>query len=122
VNVVGVAKGADRRVGQERIFFPGREVPLILPADSPALRLIQRIRDEAHRFAITGHRQSRDRARRESVLEEIPGLGPKRRRELLKAFGGLQGVRQASIEDLAKVHGVSRQLAEQIFERVNAGT
>ncbi len=122
VNVVGVAKGADRRVGQERIFFPGREVPLILPADSPALRVIQRIRDEAHRFAITGHRQSRDRARRESVLEEIPGLGPKRRRELLKAFGGLQGVRQASVEDLAKVHGVSRQLAEQIFERVNAGT
>jgi len=122
VNVVGVAKGADRRVGQERIFFPGREVPLILPADSPALRLIQRIRDEAHRFAITGHRQSRDRARRESLLEEIPGLGPKRRRELLKAFGGLQGVRQASIEDLAKVHGVSRQLAEQIFERVNSGT
>ena len=122
VNVIGVAKGADRRVGQEHIFFPGREVPLILPADSPALRVIQRIRDEAHRFAITGHRQSRDRARRESVLEEIPGLGPKRRRELLKAFGGLQGVRQASVEDLAKVHGVSRQLAEQIFERVNAGT
>ena len=122
VAVVGVAKGADRRVGQERIFFPGREVPLILPADSPALRVIQRIRDEAHRFAITGHRRSRDRARRESVLEEIPGLGPKRRRELLKAFGGLQGVRQASVEDLAKVHGVSRQLAEQIFERVNSGT
>jgi excinuclease ABC subunit C len=122
VNVVGVAKGADRRVGQERIFFPGQEAPLILPADSPALRLIQRIRDEAHRFAITGHRQSRDRARRESLLEEIPGLGPKRRRELLKAFGGLQGVRQASVEDLAKVHGISRQLAEQIFERVNPGT
>jgi excinuclease ABC subunit C len=122
VKVVGVAKGADRRVGQERIFFPGQEAPLILPADSPALRLIQRIRDEAHRFAITGHRQSRDRARRESLLEEVPGLGPKRRRELLKAFGGLQGVRQASVEDLAKVHGISRQLAEQIFERVNPGT
>lgn len=121
VQVAAVAKGADRRVGQERVFFPGREVPLILPADSPALRLIQRIRDEAHRFAITGHRQSRDRARRESLLEEIPGLGPKRRRELLKAFGGLQGVRQASVEDLAKVHGISRQLAEQIFERMNPG-
>jgi excinuclease ABC subunit C len=103
------------------VFFPGREAPLILAADSPALRLIQRIRDEAHRFAITGHRQSRDRARRESLLEEIPGLGPKRRRELLKAFGGLQGVRQASVEDLAKVHGISRQLAEQIFERMNPG-
>jgi excinuclease ABC subunit C len=122
VNVIAVAKGADRRVGQERLFFPGRDAPHILAADSPALRLIQRIRDEAHRFAITGHRQSRDRARRESLLEEIPGLGPKRRRELLKAFGGLQGVRQASVEDLAKVHGISRQLAEQIFERVNPGT
>ena len=77
--VVGVAKGADRRAGQERLFFPGQEAPLILAPDSPALRLIQRIRDEAHRFAITGHRQSRDRTRRESSLEEIPGLGPKRR-------------------------------------------
>jgi excinuclease ABC subunit C len=120
--VVGVAKGADRRVGQERIFFPGQEVPLILAADSPALRVIQRIRDEAHRFAITGHRQSRDKTRRESWLEEIPGLGPKRRRELLKAFGGLQGVRQASVEDLAKVHGISRQLAAEIYERMNPGS
>ena len=120
--VVGVAKGADRRVGQERIFFPGQELPLILPADSPALRVIQRIRDEAHRFAITGHRQSRDKTRRESWLEEIPGLGPKRRRELLKAFGGLQGVRQASVEDLAKVHGISRQLAAEIYERMNPGS
>lgn len=122
VRVIGVAKGADRKAGQERLFFPGQEVPLILTSDSPALRLIQRIRDEAHRFAITGHRQSRDRARRESLLEEIPGLGPKRRRELLKAFGGLQGVRQASVEDLSKVHGISRQLAEQIFERVNVAS
>jgi excinuclease ABC subunit C len=119
--VAAVAKGADRKAGQERLFFPGQEVPLILPADSPALRLIQRVRDEAHRFAITGHRQSRDRSRRESWLEEIPGLGPKRRRELLRAFGGLQGVRQASAEDLAKVHGISRQLAEEIFERMNPG-
>jgi len=119
--VVSVAKGADRRVGQERLFFPGQDVPLILPEDSPALRLIQRVRDEAHRFAITGHRQSRDRSRRESWLEEIPGLGPKRRRELLTAFGGLQGVRQASVEDLAKVHGISRQLAEEIYERMNPG-
>jgi excinuclease ABC subunit C len=119
--VIGVAKGADRRVGQERLFFPGQDAPLILPDDSPALRLIQRVRDEAHRFAITGHRQSRDRSRRESWLEEIPGLGPKKRRELLKAFGGLQGVRRASIEDLSKVHGISRQLAEEIYERMNPG-
>jgi excinuclease ABC subunit C len=120
--VVGVAKGADRKAGQERLFFPAQEAPLILADDSPALRLIQRVRDEAHRFAITGHRQSRDRSRRESWLEEIPGLGPKRRRELLKAFGGLQGIRQASIEDLAKVHGISRQLAQDIYERMNPGS
>jgi excinuclease ABC subunit C len=122
LTVVGVAKGSDRRVGQERIFFPGQDAPLILAADSPALRVIQRIRDEAHRFAITGHRQSRDKTRRESWLEEIPGLGPKRRRDLLKAFGGLQGVRQASVEDLAKVHGISRQLAAEIYERMNPGS
>ncbi len=102
--------------------FPGRRPPLILPDESPALRLIQRVRDEAHRFAITGHRQSRDRSRRESWLEEIPGLGPKRRRELLKAFGGLQGIRQASVEDLAKVHGISRHLAGEIYERMNPGS
>jgi excinuclease ABC subunit C len=118
---VGVAKGVDRRAGQERLFFPGQETALILADDSPALRLIQRVRDEAHRFAITGHRQSRDRSRRESWLEEIPGLGPKRRRELLTAFGGLQGIRQASVEDLARVHGISRQLAQEIYERMNPG-
>jgi len=120
--VVGVAKGADRRAGQERLFLADREPPLILPADSPALRLIQRIRDEAHRFAIAGHRQRREKTRRESVLEDIAGLGPKRRRELLKAFGGLQGLRQASVEDLTRVHGIGRQLAEEVYERLNAGT
>jgi excinuclease ABC subunit C len=119
---VGVAKGADRRVGQERLFLAGQDAPLILGPDSPALRLIQRVRDEAHRFAIAGHRKARARSRLESLLEEIPGLGPARRRELLKAFGGLQGVRQASVEDLAKVHGISRALAALIFERMNPGS
>ena len=118
---VGVAKGADRRVGQERLFLAGREAPLILDADSAALRLIQRVRDEAHRFAIAGHRKARARTRLESFLEEIPGLGPAKRRELLKSFGGLQGVRQASVEDLAKVRGISRPLAESIFEKMNPG-
>jgi excinuclease ABC subunit C len=118
---VGVAKGADRRVGQERLFLAGRDAPLILEADSPALRLIQRVRDEAHRFAIAGHRKARARSRLESLLEEIPGLGPAKRRELLKSFGGLQGVRQASVEDLAKVRGVSRSLAELIYEQMNPG-
>jgi excinuclease ABC subunit C len=120
--VVGVAKGVDRRAGQERLFLAGQEAPLILAPDSPALRLIQRVRDEAHRFAISGHRRSRESTRRRSPLEEIPGLGPKRRTDLLKAFGGLQGIRQASIEDLAKVHGISRKLASQVFERMNPGS
>jgi excinuclease ABC subunit C len=119
---VGVAKGADRRAGQERLFLAGQDAPLILAAGSPALRLIQRVRDEAHRFAIAGHRKARDRTRRESFLEEIPGLGPARRRELLTAFGGLQGVKQASVEDLAKVQGISRALAERIYERMNPGS
>ena len=118
---VGVAKGADRRVGQERLFLAGRDTPLILEADSAALRLIQRVRDEAHRFAIAGHRRARARTRLESFLEEIPGLGPAKRRELLKSFGGLQGVRQASVQDLAKVRGISRPLAELIFEKMNPG-
>ena len=116
-----VAKGADRRVGQERLFLAGHEGGLILPADSPGLRLIQRVRGGAPRFAIAGHRKARARTRLESFLEEIPGLGPARRRELLKAFGGLQGVRQAGVEDLAKVRGISRPLAELIFEHMNPG-
>jgi excinuclease ABC subunit C len=118
---VGVAKGADRRAGQERLFLAGQEAPLILGPDSAALRLVQRVRDEAHRFAIAGHRKARARLRLESFLEEIPGLGPARRRELLKSFGGLQGVRQASVEDLARVRGISRALAELIFEKMNPG-
>jgi len=85
------------------------------------LRLIQRVRDEAHRFAIAGHRKARSRTRLESFLEEIPGLGPAKRRELLKSFGGLQGVKQASVEDLAKVRGIGRPLAELIFEKMNPG-
>ncbi len=121
LTVIGVAKGADRRVGQERLFLAGRDTPLILGPDSAALRLIQRVRDEAHRFAIAGHRKARARTRRESLLEEIPGLGPAKRRELLKSFGGLQGVRQAAVEDLAKVRGIGRPLAGLIYEKLNPG-
>jgi excinuclease ABC subunit C len=119
ITLIGVAKGADRRPGQERLFLAQQESPTILPPDSPALHLIQRIRDEAHRFAITGHRQRRAKTRRESVLETIPGLGPRKRRELLRQFGGWQGVTRASVEDLGKVHGISAQLAAAIFESLH---
>src|SRR5512138_1737372 len=120
LRVAGVAKGADRRPGQERIFVPERDTPIVLPPDSPALLLIQRVRDEAHRFAITGHRQRRAKARTQSILETVPGLGPRRRRELLKQFGGLQGVARAGVDDLAKVRGISRKLAEAIYETLHA--
>ena len=116
VTLVGVAKGPARRPGLEQLFLSGHAAPLILPADSPALHLVQQIRDEAHRFAITGHRQRRARARRTSVLESVPGLGPKRRQLLLKQFGGLQGITRAGIEDLASIHGISRELAQRIHD------
>ncbi|HET7921178.1 MAG TPA: excinuclease ABC subunit UvrC [Gammaproteobacteria bacterium] len=115
VLLVGVAKGPTRRSGLEQLFLSGRDTPLILPPDSPALHLIQQIRDEAHRFAITGHRQRRARARKTSPLEEIAGLGPKRRQQLLKQFGGLQGVERAGVEDLMQVRGINQALAERIY-------
>ena len=119
LQVVAVAKGKTRKPGMEQLFLAGRSTPTILPADSPALHLIQQIRDEAHRFAITGHRQRRATARNTSPLEEIPGLGPKRRRQLLKQFGGLQGVRGAGIDDLIKIRGISRSLAERIYDNLH---
>jgi excinuclease ABC subunit C len=115
LNVVAVAKGRARRPGAERLFVPGEKQSLQLPPDSPALLLIQQIRDEAHRFAITGHRARRSKKRKTSRLEQIPGLGPKKRRELLRQFGGLQGVMGAGIDDLAKVRGIGRSLAESIY-------
>ena len=115
LKVVAVAKGRARKPGAEQLFIPGQKRAMFLPPDSQALLLIQQIRDEAHRFAITGHRQRRAKARKTSRLEEIPGLGPKKRRELLRQFGGLQGVIGAGIDDLIKVHGISRTLAESIY-------
>ncbi|MBT3092473.1 MAG: excinuclease ABC subunit UvrC [Candidatus Thiodiazotropha sp. (ex Lucina pensylvanica)] len=115
LTLVGVAKGADRKVGQEQLFLLGRRAPFILPADSPALHLIQQIRDEAHRFAITAHRQRRSKSRNRSVLEQIPGIGPKRRQRLMKQFGGLQELSRAGIEDISRVEGISTALAEQIY-------
>jgi len=119
MQVVAVSKGKSRKPGMEQLFLAGQGTATILPSDSPALHLIQQIRDEAHRFAITGHRQRRAKARKTSLLEEIPGLGPKRRRELLKQFGGLQGVRGAGIDDLIKVRGISRTMAEAIYNNLH---
>ena len=112
---VGVAKGTTRKPGLEQLFLPDRGAPIALPPDSPALHLIQRIRDEAHRFAITGHRLRRSRTRRTSVLERIPGIGVRRRRRLLSEFGGLQGISRAGVEDLTRIRGISRDLALAIY-------
>ena len=116
VVAIGIAKGTTRKPGFEQIFVPGRAVPLMPPSESTALHLIQRIRDEAHRFALTGHRSQRLRTRRESVLEQIPGIGARRRQRLLSEFGGLQGVSRAGVEDLMRVRGISRDLALAIYE------
>ncbi len=115
--LVGVAKGPERIAGNESLFLSSRSKPIILPSDSKASHLIQQIRDEAHRFAITGHRKRRAKARTTSPLESVQGLGVKRRRILLKQFGGLQEVGRAGVEDLANVHGISKQLAERIYEQ-----
>jgi excinuclease ABC subunit C len=119
--VAAVAKGADRRAGQERIFLAGREGASILPPDSKALHLIQRVRDEAHRFAIGGHRRKRARSRQTSMLEAIAGLGPARRRALLRHFGGLQGVLRAGVEDLGRAPGIGPAMAEAIYEHLHPG-
>jgi len=121
VALVGVAKGANRRPGQEQLFLLGQETPIILPPDSSALHLIQRVRDEAHRFAIAGHRRKRAKRHSESILETIPGLGPVKRRELLKQFGGLQGILRAGIDDFVQIRGLGRSLAEVIYEHLHPG-
>lgn len=119
IEVIGVAKGVTRKAGFETLVDgnTGRETQL--KGDNPALHLIQQIRDEAHRFAITGHRARRDKARQRSLLEDIPGVGVKRRRELLRHFGSAQGVLNANVEELKKISGISATMAGQIYDHLH---
>jgi excinuclease ABC subunit C len=120
IALVGVAKGQGRKPGRERLFMPGSAEPIRLSGDSAALHLIQRVRDEAHRFALAGHRGRRQKKAKRSSLEEISGLGPKRRQALLRQFGGLQAIARAGVDDLLRVKGISRHLAESIYKRFHA--
>lgn len=119
IPLIGVAKGTTRKPGFETLVFPdGAE--RVIDSTDPALHLIQQIRDEAHRFAITGHKQRRDKARLTSTLEDIPGVGAKRRRELIRFFGGLQEVKKAGVAELSQVPGVSKGLAQEIYSFLNS--
>ena len=115
VVLLGVAKGRTRKPGMERLVFSDGKGETSLPANSPVLHLIQEIRDEAHRFAVTGHRRQRNNKRSRSVLEDVEGIGAKRRRELIRFFGGLQGVSRAGVEELARAPGISDNLAKKIY-------
>ncbi len=115
IPLIGIAKGPERKAGLEELILPFQNRTLRLPDNSPALHLLQTVRDESHRFAITGHRKKRDKARITSSLNDIAGIGSKRKAALLTRFGGLRGVQAASIDDLAQTEGISRALAEKIY-------
>ena len=122
LSLLGISKGPDRRAGQERLHRRGDDGPPIVPgAHSPALKLLQRLRDEAHRFAITGHRRRRARRFNESVLETVVGLGPAKRRALLQHFGGLQGVLRAGRADLERAPGIGPALAQNLYDALHPG-
>ena len=118
MTLLGVSKGPSRKAGLEQLWLAGASEPMRWDKHDPGLLLIQQIRDEAHRFAITGHRQRRDKQRRQSELQSIPGVGPKRRQALLRHFGGWQPIRAASVDEIAKVSGVNRALARVIEDAV----
>lgn len=115
VTLMGVSKGMGRKAGLEQFWLPGEPFARHIGAESQAMQLIVHIRDEAHRFAIAGHRARRGKQSRQSILERIPSVGPKRRRALLQYFGGLHLLREASAEDIARVPGISHTLAAEIY-------
>lgn len=119
LEVIGVSKGAARKAGEETLIYGDFGETMKLAADSPALHLIQQIRDEAHRFAITSHRQQRAKSRTQSVLQNIPSIGPKRRQDLLKYFGGIRAIESASVNEIKKVPGISQNLAEIVYETMH---
>ena len=119
VLIIGVAKGEARKPGLETLFVGSADNPLTLPSDAPSLHLIQQVRDEAHRFAITGHRARRAKKKTSSPLQDIPGVGPKRRRELLRHFGGWQDIQRATVDELVKVDGISKKIAQGIHAELH---
>ena len=121
LNVVAIAKGSKRQAGKETLYI-NKKTPIKLPSNSPALHMIQNIRDEAHRFAIIGHRNKRKVNQRKSRLDGIEGIGPKRKRQLLKQFGGIHGVLEAGIEDLESVNGISKDMSKRIYDNLHRGT
>lgn len=121
VALLGIAKGSGRRSGRESLYLPGRKSPLLLDANSPAHLLLRQIRDEAHRFAITGHRKKRNASRIRSKVEDIPGIGAKKRQALLRHFGGIKPLERATVEDLVQVDGISVNLAQRLVDHLRTG-
>jgi len=121
VALIGIAKGSGRRSGRESLYLPGRKSPLLLDPNSPAHLLLRQIRDEAHRFAITGHRKKRNASRTKSKVEDIPGIGAKKRQALLRHFGGIKPLERATVEDLVQVDGISVNLAQRLVDHFRTG-
>jgi excinuclease ABC subunit C len=117
IPLLGIAKGPARKAGHETFVMGDREA--VPGPHHPASHLVQRVRDEAHRFAVAGHRRRRHKRAQSSPLEQVPGIGPKRRQALLKAFGGLKGIRDAGVDELVRVGGISRKLAQSVFDHLH---